>query len=463
MSATGFLDNICLLTDSYKLTHFRQYPPRTTKIYSYFESRVGARYPETVFFGLQYFLERYLAGPVATRDRIDVADRLATAHFGRAGLFHRAGWERVVDRHGGMLPVSIRAVPEGTAVPTSNVLMTIENTDPECWWLPNFLETLLVEAWYPCTVATRSRFMRQTLARFLEATGSPELVEFKLHDFGFRGVSCPEQAALGGASHLVNFQGTDNLAALLMLREFYDCDVAGFSIPASEHSTITTWGEAHEVDAMRNMLEQYPEGIVACVSDSFDIFRACRDYWGTALKPLIESRNGVLVVRPDSGKPTESVRGVLEVLGERFGTCKNAKGFKVLPDCVRVIQGDGIDDESIGEILEMMQSNGWSADNIAFGSGGGLLQKLDRDTQRFAFKCSYAEVNGEGRDVYKRPATDPTKDSKRGRLKLVNDGGWRTIRETEPGTDLLEEVFRDGRILRRTTLTDVRKRAASSQ
>jgi nicotinamide phosphoribosyltransferase len=124
-----------------------------------------------------------------------------------------------------------------------------------------------------------------------------------------------------------------------------------------------------------------------------------------------------------------------------------------------VIQGDGIDDESIGEILEMMRQQGWSADNIAFGSGGGLLQKLDRDTQRFAFKCSYAEVNGEGRDVFKRPATDPSKDSKRGRLKLVHDGLWQTVRESESGTDRLREVFRDGEVVQRTTLADVRELA----
>lgn len=456
MTDASFLDNICLLTDSYKLTHFVQYPPGTGKVYSYFEARNGARYPETVFFGLQYSLERYFTGPVVTAEKISEADTFCRVHFGREGLFNKEGWEYIVTRHGGHLPVSIRAVAEGTAVPPDHVLMTIENTDPACWWLTNYLETLLVETWYPCTVATRGRAMKRVLLDYLRETGTPAGADFKLHDFGFRGVSCPEQAAIGGAAHLVNFRGTDNLAGIQLLRRFYGEEMAGFSIPASEHSTITAWGEAHEADAMRNMLVRYPRGTVACVSDSYDIARACRDYWGETLKPLIETRAGTLVVRPDSGEPRDSVCQVLRILGEKFGTRRNDRGFKVLPDCVRVIQGDGITDETLADVLQEMKKQEWSADNIAFGSGGGLLQKLDRDTQRFAFKCSYVEVGGQGRDVYKRPAGDRSKDSKRGRLKLLHAGRWQTVPENSPGDDLLQEVFRDGSFLRRTTLADIR-------
>jgi nicotinamide phosphoribosyltransferase len=459
MSDASFLDNICLLTDSYKLTHFVQYPPGTEKVYSYFEARKGARYPETVFFGLQYVLERYFSGPVVTAQKINAADDFARAHFAVAGLFNRAGWEHLVARHGGCLPVSIKAVPEGTAVPPGNVLMTIENTDPRCWWLTSHLETLLVETWYPCTVAARGRALKRVLLNELRDTGTPAQADFKLHDFGFRGVSCPEQAAIGGGAHLVNFQGTDNLAGILMLRRFYGEEMAGFSIPASEHSTITAWGEDHEVDAMRNMLIRYPRGTVACVSDSYDISRACREYWGEALKPLIETRGGTLVVRPDSGEPCESVLSVLRILGEKLGYRRNDKGFKALPDWVRVIQGDGITDESLADILQEMKKYEWSADNISFGSGGGLLQKLDRDTQRFALKCSSVEVGGQSRDVFKRPAGDRAKDSKRGRLKLLYTGTWQTVPEDHPGDNMLREVFRDGRLLEKTTLADIRARA----
>jgi nicotinamide phosphoribosyltransferase len=454
-SMFDWLNNICWLTDSYKVSHFKQYPPGTERIYSYFESRTGSKYPEVCFFGLQYFLEAYLAGPVVTQQKIETATELFRMHFGN-DVFNRSGWEYILKHHGGRLPVVIKAVPEGTIVPESNVLMTVENTDPQAYWLTNWLETLLVQVWYPATVATQSRAMKQT--------GDPGLIDFKLHDFGFRGVTCPEQSALGSAAHLVNFQGTDSIPGLLLARQFYQCPMAGFSIPAAEHSTITSWGEAHEVDAMRNMLTAYPTGLVACVSDSFDIFRACSEYWGGILKEQVLARDGVLVVRPDSGDPPTIVVEVLRRLGEAFGTTLNGKGYRVLHPKVRVIQGDGIDFAMLDKILRALQDAGWSADNIAFGSGGGLLQKVNRDTEKFAFKCASAVVNGETRDVFKRPVTDQGKISKAGRLKLVRNaqGQIETVREETAPTqpDLLREVFRDGAVIRRQAFDEVRQRAA---
>ena len=458
-----WLNNICWLTDSYKVSHFKQYPPGTRRVYSYFESRSGSTYPEVCFFGLRYFLERYLAGEVVTSEKINAAEALFRQHFG-GDVFNRAGWQHILDKHGGRLPITIKAVPEGTIVPESNVLMTVENTDDEAYWLTNWLETLLVQVWYPSTVATQSRAMKQVLLRFLRETGDPNLIAFKLHDFGFRGVTCPEQAALGGAAHLVTFQGTDTIPGLLLARQFYGCEMAGFSIPAAEHSTITSWGEEHELDAMRNMLTQYPSGLMACVSDSFDIFRACSEYWGGALKNAVLARDGVLVVRPDSGDPPMVVVEVLRRLGDAFGTTTNALGFRVLHPKVRVIQGDGIDFAMLGKILSAMQDSGWSADNIAFGSGGGLLQKLNRDTQRFAFKCSSISVGNEQRDVFKRPVTDGGKSSKAGRLKLIRDSGGRlrTLLDAEEPTtpSLLETVFENGRVIRQDGFHDVRRRAA---
>lgn len=454
-----WLNNICWLTDSYKVSHYRQYPPGTSSVYSYFESRSGATYPQTVFFGLQYWLKNYFEGPVVTREKIDSAEELFQAHF-QTPVFNRPGWERILTRHGGCLPVEIRAVPEGTLVEQSNVLMTVENTDPDAFWLANYLETLLVQVWYPSTVATQSHAMRQVILASLGKTGDTSLVDFKLHDFGFRGVSCPEQAALGGAAHLVNFQGTDNLAALALLARIYSQPCAGFSIPAAEHSTLTSWGKDHEVDACRNMLTQYPTGMVAVVSDSYDIFNCCANIWGGVLRDQVLARDGVLVVRPDSGDPPTVVVKVLEILGEKFGTSVNARGFKVLHPKVRVIQGDGIDYTMLGKILQAMTAAGWSTDNITFGSGGGLLQKLNRDTQRFAFKCSSVTVQGRQRDVFKQPATDPTKKSKAGRLKLVLEkDGYRTVPATDPRPDLLRPVFRDGRLLVDDPFEAVRARA----
>lgn len=452
-------DNLILLTDSYKVSHHRQYPPGTQVVYSYFESR-GGRFDEVVFFGLQYYLERYLAGPVVRRTDIDAAERFLAAHFRRADLFNRAGWEHIVAAHGGRLPVSIRAVPEATPVPVRNVLLTIHNTDPACFWLPNYLETLLVQLWYGSTVATLSRAMKQLILAFLERTGDPSLIDFKLHDFGFRGVSSVESAAVGGAAHLVNFQGTDTLVGCLLAARVYEAGMAGFSIPAAEHSTLTAWGRERELDAYRNMLAQFPGGAVAVVSDSYDILNACRDLWGGTLRDAVLARDGTLVIRPDSGDPARTVLEVMDILGERFGSSTNGKGYRVLPPQVRVIQGDAVDYDAARAVLATLAEHGWSADNITFGMGGGLLQKLHRDTQQFAFKCSSVVIDGIAHDVYKAPVGDPAKASKGGRLKLVRRAGRLvTVRQEEPGEDLLREVFRDGEIRVRERWEDIRTRA----
>lgn len=459
-----WLNNICWLTDSYKVSHHLQYPPGTQRVYSYFESRSGSTFSETTFFGLQYWLKRYLSGPVVTVEKIDQAERLFKAHFG-GQVFNRTGWEHILQSHGGRLPVEIKAIPEGSIVGESNVLMTVTNTDDKAFWLTNYLESLLVQTWYPCTVATQSRAMKQVIRSYLQRTGDPEAIDFKLHDFGFRGVTCPEQAAIGGAAHLVNFKGTDTLSALVLLSQFYGEPCAGFSIPAAEHSTITSWGKEHEVDACRNMLTQFPSGLVATVSDSYDIFNCCENIWGGVLRDPVLARDGVLVIRPDSGDPATVVVKVLDILGNRFGFTLNTKGYKVLNPKVRVIQGDGIDLKMIDRILKTMEQAHWSADNVAFGSGGGLLQKLNRDTQRFAFKCSSVTVNGQERDVFKQPITDTGKKSKAGRLKLVLDdrtGVLTTVPSSDPRPDQLQTVFRNGELLIDQTFEQVRQRAADT-
>lgn len=449
-------ENIILMSDSYKVTHWKQYPQGTTNIYSYYESR-GGEFRAVKFFGLQYILKRYLTKPVTTLDVIEARD-LYREHFG-ADLFNEAGWQYIVSRHGGYLPVEIKAVPEGTVVPTHNVLMTMENTDPNVPWLTNFLETIVSQVWYPSTVATLSGATRNLIRGYLENTGDPGLLDFKLHDFGFRGATSVEAAGIGGAAHLVNFLGTDTVPAMVVARDYYGAKTAaGFSVPAAEHSTITSWGREHEVDAYRNMIEQYgDQPFYSVVSDSFDLIKAAREMWGGTLKSQVLESEGTLVVRPDSGYPPMIVTQLLEVLGEGFGWTVNEKGYRVLNSKVRVIQGDGMDYESIDRTLSSMQAQKWSADNVTFGMGGGLLQKVNRDTQKFAFKCSSAIVNGEERDVFKDPATDNGKVSKKGRLGLSAD--LRTVRESE--NELLQTVYRDGEIQRSYTLDEVRENAGT--
>ena len=463
-------NNILTLTDSYKATHWKQYPKGTTKVYSYLESR-GGKFDNTMFYGLQYFIKHYLSGQVVTEQKITQAKKFWDAHLG-PGLFNEAGWRHILEKHNGHLPVRIKAVPEGTVVKTGNVLVTVENTDEQVPWLTNLLETILLQVWYPITVGTLSREVKKVLINYLKETTSYDsegingVVSFMLHDFGFRGVSSVESSGLGGSSHIINFMGTDTVSAILFAQEFYNTEnPLAFSIPASEHSTMTSWGEPFEVKAMENMLDSYPTGLVACVSDSFDIIRACRDYWGTTLRDKILSRDGRLVIRPDSGDPVQTLKQIFHILWDKFGGTINDKGFKVLDPHIRVIQGDGVNYESINDICNMMIEEGFSVENIAFGMGGAILQKVDRDTQKFAFKCSSITINGEEVDVRKNPIeinergerVQSFKRSKSGRLKLMN--GQTVEHSHDEAGDELVEVFLNGKVTKEWTFEEVRERA----
>lgn len=451
-------NSIITNTDSYKFSQYNQYPEGTTNVYSYVESR-GGTWKQTVFFGLQIFLKEYLSNRI-TQDDIDIAEQIVTAH---GEPFNREGWEYILRQHGGKLPLRIKAVPEGDVIPVKNVLATVENTDPNCAWLTSYVETALLRAiWYPTTVSTNSYESKRIILEYLKETGDESLIDFKLHDFGFRGVSSFESAGIGGLAHLVNFQGTDTVAALLYGKEYYGIDMAGYSIPAMEHSTVTSWSREGEVDAYRNMVKIYgkPGSVFACVSDSYNIYDACH-MWGTDLKDDVINSGATLVVRPDSGFPPDVVAKCLEILDSYYGHTVNDKGFKVL-NHVRVIQGDGICQDMIDRILYRAMVAGYSADNIAFGQGGKLLQSVDRDTQKFAMKCSSIVVNGVQRDVYKSPITDMGKESKKGRVTLYKneDGYFTDIEGRTDAIEVLETVFENGEIVKEYTFDEVRKNAS---
>lgn len=454
--------NLLLRTDSYKASHWLQYPPGASRVHSYIESRGGA-FPATVFFGLQAYLKEYLSRRV-TRDDVEEAAAIFAAH---GEPFNRDGWQLLIDRYQGRLPVEIRAIAEGTIVPVGNPLVTIENTDPDFYWLPSYLETELLRAvWYPTTVATVSASAKAVIRRYLEATSDDVAgqIGFKLHDFGARGVSSLESSALGGMAHLINFLGTDTVIALKAARRYYGADMAGFSIPAAEHSTITSWGREGEAAAYRNMLAQFakPGSILAVVSDSYDIYNACDKIWGSELRQAVIDSGATVVIRPDSGNPAEVVLTIAQILANRFGTTTNSKGYRVLNN-VRIIQGDGINLDSLRTCLSNLYHNGFAADNIAFGMGGGLLQQVNRDTQKFAMKCSAMLVGDEWRDVYKQPVGDASKVSKKGHFALVDRGGMlqtvsRAAGESVAG-DRFQTVFKDGDLVQETSFDAVRARA----
>lgn len=459
--------NLLLDTDSYKQSHYRQYPPGITAVSSYIESRGGA-FEETVFFGLQAWIKKNLLQPLS-REEIEDWIAIATAHGFSP---NQSDVEKIISDHGGFLPIRIDAAPEGTIIPTKNVLVQVVNTDPRLPWLTSYIETSLLRGiWYPTTVATLSREAKKLIyAGLKETSEDPDgQIPFKLHDFGARGASSEETAGLGGMAHLVNFMGTDTMSAILTARRFYGADMPGFSIPASEHSTITTWGRDGEQAAFSNMLSQFGGAgkLVACVSDSYDIWNAVDVLWGSALREKVEATGGTLVVRPDSGNPITTPIEVIERLMAKFGSRTNKKGYRVLPDCVRVIQGDGMELDSIKRVLSEMITRGLSIDNIAFGMGGGLLQKVDRDTLKFAMKANAAMVNGTWIDVYKDPVTDNGKVSKKGRQALVYECGigscgYRTIREDglKNRENQLRTVYENGNLLIDENFETIRQRAA---
>jgi len=458
------MTNLILTTDSYKHSHFLQYPPEARAISAYIEARPNDFSDEVLFMGLQPFLMDYLARPITAAD-IDEAEAVCAAH----GVpFNRAGWEIVLSQHGGLLPIEIRALPEGMIVPTGVPLVQVETTDPRLPWLATFIETALLRAiWYPTTVATLSRKCRLIIRAGLERTSDDVegQLPFKLHDFGARGTSSGESAALGGMAHLVNFLGTDTMEALLAARRYYGADMAGFSIPAAEHSTITSWGRAREAQAYANMLDAFEgEGrLVAVVSDSYDLDAALTGIWGAALRKKVLGRKGTLVVRPDSGDPVETPVRAVKTLWEAFGGTVNAKGYRVLDPHVRVIQGDGMTPDTIARLIERLIAEGYAIDNVAFGMGGGLLQHVNRDTLRFAMKANaMRDGSGVWHDVSKAPATDLAKASKAGRQAVVLRRGRPVAVRLESageGENRMVPVWRDGTLLVCHNFDDLRERA----
>lgn len=467
-------ENIILMSDSYKYSQWLQYPNGITKMFSYFESRGGETgkysHNQVQFFGLQYYLKRYLETKI-TSEMVEEAELVITNH----GLpFNKEGWMRVVNIHDGKIPLKIKAVKEGTVVTRRNVLMTIESTDPDLFWLVGWAETLLMKVWYPTTVATLGFNMKELITSFMEKTADTlDKVPFMLHDFGYRGVSSEEQAGIGGMAHLVNFMGTDTVAGLVYARRYYGADMPGFSIPASEHSTMTSWGAGtvNEYRGFENMIEQFGDkfDIYACVSDSWDFYEAINSW--ISLKDQIIAAGGQLVIRPDSGDALTNVMYALRKLSSdnAFGYTVNSKGYKVLNN-VAIIQGDGVSGDLIYDILSTMENEGFSAQNIAFGMGGALLQgnfesSINRDTHKFAIKCSAIEIEGELRSVFKDPITDKGKKSKKGYLDLkLIDGELQTIEydhfptESELSDSQLVTYYQNGKLQLEQSFEEVRSR-----
>ena len=422
-----------VLTDSYKAGHFEQYPD-ANQMTAYGEFRKpfeGMEDERIVFHGIRYIVENYLNRQWTERDVEKAALFYSTHNVPLTEYpFPKALFLKAVRENNGYLPIKLEALPEASVVYAHTPLYQItagkgtEFNDKEFSRIVTFFETLLTQVWYPSNVATLSRHTRQVIEDYFDLSVDAEnnwQVVYKLHDFGFRGATCVEAALIGGVAHLLSFEGSDTMPACYYAQfELNDGKPVAMSIPATEHSVMTSWDT--ELEAVMNMVDKYGHGVFATVADSYDYTAFLRDIL-PVVAPLVKEKGGTHVVRPDSGDPVSCVLEALEYCEKAYGSYVNSKGYKVLYNSA-VIQGDGINHFTVRDILKAVTDAGWSAVNVAFGMGGGLLQRHNRDTMSMATKlCQIEYADGRVRDVMKTPKTDDGKYSLPGRLKVVRIDG----------------------------------------
>ena len=478
--------NPLLLTDGYKLDHRRQYPQGTTMVYSNWtprRSRIEG-VEEIVFFGLQYFLKKYVLEDFERHFFQQPKERVLAQYQRRVNCYlgeNSVGIQHIADLHDlGYIPMVFKAIPEGRSVPLRVPMFTMYNTLPEFFWLTNYFETLLsAVVWLPCNSATIARQYRLLLDRYASETSSqPDFVNWQAHDFSMRGMAGIEGALLSAAAHLLSFTGTDTIPAIDLLEQYYGADaeneLIGGSVPATEHSVMCMGTVTGEQETFRRLIsEVYPKGIVSIVSDTWDLWKVLTEFL-PALRDEIVGREGKVVIRPDSGDPvlilcgnpdgaTEPERkGVVELLWDTFGGHINSKGYKELAPCIGTIYGDSITLQRAEEICERLKNKGFASTNVVLGIGSFTYQYNTRDTFGFAMKATYGEVNGEGRAIFKDPVTDDgTKKSAKGLMQLRwENGSYQLLDDVSREEEMegeLKEVFRDGKLLVELSLADIRR------
>lgn len=473
------MENLMLCTDVYKMGHMEQYPPGTTKVYSYLLARSDKKMPATLFYGLQYYLKKLLTKPTNEMMNEFLFYRKEILGVDASEDIKQKLWSLA---RLGYFPLKIKAVKEGSTIPVRNVLMTIENTEPGFHWVVGFFESLLLKVWNTCTVASYSKKLKDLCVKYADETCDDKgHVPFQVHDFGYRGCSSEETAALSGSAHLINFMGTDTVTAIKLVRDVYGCDgPIGLSVPATEHSVMCAYGQENEFDAFNRLLEMYPKGFLSIVSDTYDLWNVLGNF-APRLKNKILARDGRVVFRPDSGDPPKIIcgdpdaqygsdewLGALQLLDRTFGHTVNKKGFRVLNPKVGLIYGDGMFYERFDRVLGLMKEMGYASSNLVIGVGGLLLQHHNRDDQGYAIKATFAEVDGKFRELIKDPVTDTKKKSHKGLLALFKDARGRyytkdrcTAQEEE--ASLLETVYQDGQLLRQATFNEIRSRSVNPE
>lgn len=486
-------------TDSYKLGHANMYQDGTTKVYNNFTPRSMSHFnvPEKykadkkiVWFGLQGFLHELNQVWQDTFFDLDVDTVCAEFSEFVAPFCGPNGFDvtRLRELHAlGYLPLEIKALPEGVRVPIGVPLFTITNTVDTAFWLPNYLETWVsTELWKTMTSATVARVYRKIIDQYADLTGgSKEFVAFQGHDFSMRGMSGILDGAKSGAGHLLSFLGTDVLAAVHYINQVYHgkSTFVGCSVPASEHSVMSTETKEEELEVFRRLIKMYPSGVVSLVSDTYDFFQVVTKF-AAILKDDILNRVpdsmglAKVVFRPDSGDPVNIItgdpsapvgspeyKGAVECLAEIFGTTTNDKGYKTLNQRVGLIYGDSITVERCEAILVRLAAKGFASDNIVFGIGSYTYQYQTRDTMGFAVKATHRKTNDKGVPIFKDPKTDSgTKRSAKGLLcvqKSPITGDYVLLDQVTPEvekTGELKTVYLNGNILVDDSFEVIRKR-----
>lgn len=488
--------NPLLYVDSYKIHHTNMYPEGMTKLYSNFtprKSRIEG-INEVVVFGLQHFIKEYLIDSFNKEFFIGCFRQDVINKYKRHCQVDIKHIEELWDL--GYLPIEIKALDEGTLCPIGVPMMTITNTHPDFAWLVNYLETLIsCMLWQPITSATIAHQYKKVLSKYAkETTGTTEGVEWQGHDFSMRGMSSVETAILSGMGHLLSFTGTDSIPSIYQLEDSYNATgLIGASVPATEHSVMCMGQKESEIDTFKRLLDLYPTGILSVVSDTWDLWKVLTEYL-PQIKDEILSRDGKLVIRPDSGNPVDIIcgdqiwynqdeftfnrykvkdqtfqqKGVVELLWDVFGGTINEQGYKVLDSHIGVIYGDGIGLHNLSTICERLKAKGFASTNWVAGFGSYGYQYNTRDTFGFAMKATYGEVNGAGREIFKDPITDDgTKKSAKGLLCVVEsiDNGKQKFQLVDQIPDwehenkgALTTVFKDGTLIKETTLEEIRNR-----
>ncbi|MCF6350421.1 MAG: nicotinate phosphoribosyltransferase [Flavobacteriaceae bacterium] len=479
--------NPLLYTDGYKADHRRQYPNETTLVYSNWtprKSRIEG-IDKVVFFGLQYFIKRYLIQEFQENFFDKPKEEICKKYTRRINNYlgeNKVGIKHIEDLHDlGYIPMVIKALPEGVSVPIRVPMFTMYNTLPQFFWLTNYFETLLsTTVWLPCNSATLAKQYRIILDKYAKETSSiPEFVDWQGHDFSMRGMAGLEAAIISSAGHLLSFTGTDTIPTVDFFEKYYnansDTELIGGSVAATEHSVMCMGTNLGEQETFKRLItEIYPNGIVSIVSDTWDLWKVLTEYLPN-LKEEVLARNGKVVVRPDSGDPVDIIcgnsngkttaekKGVIELLWETFGGTTNNKGYKELDSHIGAIYGDSITLDRATQICERLKIKGFASTNVVLGIGSFTYQYNTRDTFGFAMKATYGEVAGEGREIYKDPITDDgTKKSAKGLMKIIKENGeyklidqvsWEEEKQGE-----LKEVYRDGQLLIDEKLNEIRLR-----